>query len=108
LYSYAMQRYIKGQNLLSDNNKQYLASVLVETEDKCISKLLGRTQSNIKRAVEQSSISMLQQEYDRLFGNQTKAGELTLKLNIDYGTDASGRKRMAPQLLPDPPETTPQ
>jgi len=105
LYSYAMQRYIKGQNLLSDKNKQYLASVLVETEDKCISKLLRGTQPNIKRAVEQSSISMLQQEYDRLFGNQTKAGELTLKLNIDYGTDASGRKRMAPQPLPDPPET---
>jgi hypothetical protein len=104
LYSYAIQRYIKGQNLLSDNNKQYLASVLVEAEDKCISKLLGGTQSNIKRAVEQNNILMLQQEYDRLFGNETKAGELTLKLNIDYGTDASGRKKMAPLPLPDPPE----
>jgi len=104
LYAYVIQRYIKGQNLLSDNNKQYLASVLVETEDKCISKLLDRTQSNIKRAVEQNNILMLQQEYDRLFGSQTKAGELTLKLNIDYGTDASGRKRIAPLPLSDPPK----
>lgn len=104
LYAYVIQRYIKGQDLLSDNNKQYLASVLVETEDKCISKLLGRTQSNIKRAVEQNNILMLQQEHDRLFGDQTKAGELTLKLNIDYGTNAGGRKRMTPLPLPDPPK----
>jgi hypothetical protein len=102
LYSYAIQRYLKGQDL-SDNNKQYLASVLVEIEDKCIGKLLGKLQSTIKRAIEQSSISLLSKEYDRLFGDQGRAGELTLKLNIDYGTNANGKKRIAPHPLPDPP-----
>jgi hypothetical protein len=104
LYSYAIERYLKGQDL-SDSNKQYLASVLVETEDKCISKLLGSAQSNIKRAIEESNISLLRQEYNKLFGNQAKAGELTRKLGIDYGTDANGRKRMAPKPLPDPPKS---
>ena len=33
LYSYAMQRYIKGQNYLDATQKGYLASVLVETID---------------------------------------------------------------------------
>ncbi|OHB62049.1 MAG: hypothetical protein A2167_03615 [Planctomycetes bacterium RBG_13_46_10] len=103
LYSHIMQRYLKGQGL-SDNNKQYLVSVLLEIEDKSLSKLLGKTPLNIKRAVEQNNLSLLGQEYERLFGNRTKAGELTSKLNIDYGTDANGRKLMAPQLLPDPPE----
>jgi hypothetical protein len=103
LYSYAMQRYIKGQNL-SNNDKQYLASVLVDTEDKCIGKILGKTQSTIRKAVEQNNISALQQEYDRLFGSPSQAGELTLKLNIDYGTDdSSGRKIIAPLPLPNPP-----
>jgi len=106
LYSYAMQRYIKGRDFLSDNSKHYLASVLVETEDKCIGKLLGRPQSTIKRAVEQSDDSLLSQEYNRLFGDQRGAGELTLKLNIDYGTDPSGKKRMAPLTLPGPPKTS--
>lgn len=108
LYSYAMQRYIKGQDFLRQNNKHYLASVLVETEDKCIGKLLGRPQSAIKRAVEQNDYSLLLQEYNRLFGDEIKAGELVSKLNFDYGTDPSGRKRMTPQPLPDPPKTTPQ
>jgi len=108
LYSYAIQRYIKGQEYLRQNNKHYLASVLVETEDKCIGKLLGRPQSTIKRAVESASGGLLLQEYNRLFGDETRAGELTLKLNIDYGDDKNGTKRMSPQTLPDPPKTTPQ
>jgi len=104
LYSYAIQRYIKGQEYLRQNNKHYLASVLVETEDKCIGKLLGRPQSAIKRAVESASGGLLLQEYNRLFGDEVRAGELTLKLNIDYGDDKSGTKRMTPQPLPDPPK----
>jgi len=107
LYSYAMQRYLKGQEYLRQNNKQYLASVLVETEDKCIGKLLSRPQSAIKRAVEQSDYSLLLQEYNRLFGDEIRAGELTLKLNIDYGDDPGGSKRLTPQPLPDPPKTRP-
>jgi hypothetical protein len=103
LYSYAIQRYLKGQDL-SNNNKRYLASVLVEIEDKCINRLLGRSQSIIKRAVEQGDNSLLSQEYDKLFGSQTRAGELTSKLNIDYGTDPNGRKRTAPLALPEPPK----
>ncbi len=103
LYSYVIQRRLKGQDL-SNDNKRYLASVLVEIEDKCINRLLGRSQSIIKRAVESANGGLLSQEYDRLFGDQTQAGELTSKLNIDYGTDPNGKKRTAPLALPDPPK----
>jgi len=54
LYSYVIQRRLKGQDL-SNDNKRYLASVLVEIEDKCINRLLGRSQSIIKRAVESAN-----------------------------------------------------
>jgi len=105
LYSYAMQRYIKGQDFLSNNNKHYLASVLVETEDKCIGKLLGRPQSTIRRAVEQKDYSLLLQEHNRLLGDEIRAGELASKLNFDYGPDPSGKKMVAPPTLPDPPRS---
>lgn len=104
LYSYDLQRYIKGQKFLNNKSKNYLASVLVETEDKCIGKLLGRPQSTIKRAVEQSDYSLLLQEYNRLFGDETTAGQLQLKLNIDFA-DPSGKKRITPLDLPDPPKS---
>jgi hypothetical protein len=53
LFSDVMERYIKGQEILNSTQKQNLASVLVETEEKCISKLLGRPQMmTIRRALE--------------------------------------------------------
>lgn len=103
LYSYAIQRYIKGREILSDANKRYLASVLIETEDKCISKLLVRPQINIKRAVEQNNYPALQQEHKRLLGGQTDIGELPLKLKFDYITDEDGNRHTEPNMLPEPP-----
>jgi len=104
LYSYVFQRYIKGQEVLSSTEKNYLVSVLVETEDKCLGKLLERPQTVIKRAIERGDYQALLQEHNRLLGDETKRGELVLRLEFDYGTNAAGRKLTAPLALPDPPE----
>jgi len=107
LYSYAMQRYIKdikGGNFLSDTQKQQLASVLVETEDKCLGKILGIRQSIIKRSVEQGDIMRLLLEHSRLLGDDTRPGQFALKLNFDYGQNPDGSRRTAPLALQDPPK----
>jgi hypothetical protein len=104
LYSYAIQRYIKGREVLSDIAKGRLASVLVETEDKCISELLGAPQSTIKRAIEHDDYSGLLQEHDRLLGSKSGAGQLLLKLKFDYGTNNGGNSS-TPLVLPEPPKT---
>jgi len=102
LYSYALQRYIKGKDYLNDVQKQWLVSTLVETEDKCISKLLGRSHTVIKRAIEQNDETALKQAHNRLLGDKISAGELPLKLKFDYGA-ASGIKSTSPLELPEPP-----
>lgn len=104
LYSYAIQRYVKGRDVLSDTQKNQLASVLVETEMSYISKRLKVTQSVVKNAVEQSDYTALLQEHDRLLGDETKAGQLPLKLNFDYGKKQDGSRRTAPLALPGPPK----
>lgn len=105
LYSYVMQRYVKGRDFLSDAQKHQLASVLLETEKSCISKLLEMPQSTIKRAVEQDNLTGLLSEHSRLLGDETGAGRLPLKLNFDYGKDIAGNTRTAPLVLPIPPGT---
>jgi len=105
LYSYAIQRYVKGREFLSVTAKQQLASVLVETEILCISKRLGVPQSVIKKAVEQEDYIALLQEHSRLLGDETRAGQLPLKLHFDYGEKPDGGKRIAPLALPEPPRT---
>jgi len=104
LYSYAIQRYVKGQDVLSDTQKSQLVSVLVETEINCISKLLKVAQSVVKNAVEQNDLPALMQEHNRLLGDKTQAGQLPLKLNFDYGKEADGSRRVAPLALPEPPK----
>ena len=43
----------------------------------------------------------------QLFGNESSPGALALKLNFDYGTDPTGKKRVAPLPPPQPPKTKP-
>ncbi len=103
LYSYAIQRYIKGAGLLNDTQKSHLASVLVDTEDKCIGRLLSNPQLTIRRALERQNAQAILAEHDRLLGTATTSGQLPTTLKFDYGTTTTGPKRTAPLPLPDPP-----
>jgi len=104
LYSYAIQRYVKGADILNDTQKSHLVSVLADTEEKCISALL-KPQMTVRRALtlEENSLQALLAEHDKLLGSPTTTGELPQALNFDYGTNPNGPKRTSPIPLPDPP-----
>jgi hypothetical protein len=106
LYSYALQRYIKGQDILSADDKGQLTSVLVDVEQSCIDKLLDVPQSIIQKAAEQDDATALLQEHNRLLGDGAEAGKLAQKISFDYGKSAEGNKRVAPLGLPEPPKKT--
>lgn len=99
LYSYAIQRYIRGtqDNVLQGMSRNYLAAVLVETEEQCISKLLGGTQTGIRRALEANDMAALQTEHDRILGGESQQGALPAKFGFNYGNN-----RAAPLALPTP------
>lgn len=103
LYSYALQRYVKGSDILSANQKRQLASILVEIEMSSISKLMDMPQSTIKKAIEEEEHTFLLREHDRLFGSETSAGELPSKFNFHYGGNPDEGERTAPVVLPEPP-----
>jgi len=105
LYSYVIQRYVKGSEFLSDTQKGQLASVIIEIEDKCISKLLGKMQTAMKRAIEAEDTAALLREHALLLGYGTAAGQLPLKLGFEYSSISGSRT--APVPLPEPPRPTP-
>ena len=98
LYSYVIQRYVNGRDFLSVAGKRRLASVLAETEYCCIWRLLGSSvpRPTIRTAVERGDYAALLLEHNRLLGDETKAGQLPLKLNFDYGKKPDGTGRTAP------------
>ncbi len=103
LYSYAIQRLLKGQAVLNNTQKGYLASVLVEIEEKCVSRLLGAQQMIFRRALERNSVTAISDEHNRLLGSGTTPGQLPSKLGFNYGTTSTSSTRTAPVPLPDPP-----
>jgi len=105
LYSYAIQRYIRGvkANNLKELSASQLASVLIETEQQCLSKLLSGPQTGITRAMEAGDLNALQAEHDKLLGGANQTGVLPSKYNFTYGSPQD--KRSAPLALP---ETAPQ
>ena len=84
-------------------SRSYLASVLIETEEQCLGRLLGGTQTGIRRALEAGDLTALQSEHDRLLGSASQRGALPAKFNFTYG--AVGSNRTAPLALPEPPST---
>jgi len=104
LYSCVIQRYVKGKNSLDKTRKQQLASVLIETEQACISKLLRIPQSVIRKAIERNDVSALTAEHNRLLGGLTGTGALAKELKFDYGKTGDGVKLTSPLELPMPPK----
>jgi hypothetical protein len=103
LYSFAMQRYIQSidnETLLDSSQKQQLASVLVEVEQKCIGKLTEITQSAIRSAVERDRSAALLAEHNSLFGSENTIGRLIRALDFDYGQNPDGTRRSIPRILP--------
>ena len=103
LYSYVLQRYVKGSAFLRENQKSQLVSILVEIEVSSVSKLLDIPQSTIKKAIEQDGDALLVREHDRLLGSATSAGELPSKFNFNYGGNSNEGGGTAPAVLPEPP-----
>jgi hypothetical protein len=98
LYSYAIERFIKGGNL-DNTQRQQLISVLAEIEEKCVTRLLDdQQQTGIRRAIAAKDMNALEAERNRLLGEV-----LPSKLGFDYGTNTDGSRRTAPLPLPDQP-----
>jgi len=87
---------------LNNTQKSHLASVLADTEDKCIGILL-KPQLTIRRALERNSLPAILAEHDRLLGSATTPGQLPATLKFDYSTTSGGPKRTSPIPLPDQP-----
>jgi len=108
LYSFVIQRYIKIGNTLDEEKKNQLASVIIEIEEKCITRLLGlnRPQGALRRAIERDDLAALSDEHNKLLGDETSTGQLPSKLDFDYSTTPNGPQRTAPIVLPDKPQKT--
>lgn len=103
LYSYVIERFILGGQVLSLGQKQQLASVIAEVENTVAGKLSGQSQVRLKKAIESAKVSTLESARRLLLGSPGQAGSLPTKLKFDYGKTATGTTATAPKSLKPPP-----
>jgi hypothetical protein len=97
LFSYVIQRYAKGQLKLNLQQKQDLVSIIVETEDKCVTTLTKEPQTALRRAIERADLVGLMAEHDRLLGSSAGKGALPELLHFSY--KAGNREQDVPLTL---------
>ncbi len=103
LYSYIIERFILGGQVLSAGQKQQVASVIAEVENTIAGKLLAQSQVRLKKAIESAKLSTLESARKLLLGSPRQAGSLPAKLKFDYGKTATGATATAPKSLKPPP-----
>ncbi len=101
LYSYAVQRYALGQEILNGKQKGELVDVIVGLEAGVISDMLGGNVQNFKKAIEKNDTEALISAHDELLGSQDTQGTLAQAVNFSY-TQNDGQAVVAPEKLPQP------
>ncbi len=101
LYSYIIQRYVLTKDNLSESQKTVFVTVIVETESKCISNMIG-AQQNLQKAIQDDQMQTLKDEAGKILGTASSQGQLAAKYGFNYGKTDSGAIQTAPLTLPMP------
>jgi hypothetical protein len=97
LYSYLIQRYIEGRDILTDKQNSSLASVIIETERSLVGEKMQIIQVDLKKAIENNDYTNLLLEHNRLLGDDTQKGKIALAYNFSYKNGST-----APEKLSEP------
>jgi hypothetical protein len=104
-FSYVIQRYARGQDLLSAPARQAMISTIVGVEESLLSgpTLLNRKATDLRSAVQKNNMEALMKAHDALLGSAAAAGELAGKIKFSYEGNAT-----APKALTPPPANIPK
>ena len=105
LYSYVMQRYLLGEKVLDNISKRNLAGVILDVEEKGLSKMMGSRQTDIKQALTRRDLKALDRAHDTILGSKRRAGQLAYKIKFNYGKDQAGMDLIYPKTLKAPQKT---
>ena len=100
-YSLVFQRYFIGKEVLSDAQIEQVVAVILEVDEMVLPKMLNIPTTGILKAI-QRNIG-LEREYENIFGDRIRLGELETLYKFDYGKDDSGKAITEPPKLPEPP-----
>ena len=97
LYSLFFQCYMAGQEVLSETQIEQLLNVILEVDKVVLGKMLNVSQTGVFRAIQRKV--GLDREYETIFGDRLRSGDLGTLYKFDYGKDASGKPITEPPAV---------
>jgi len=101
LYALTIQRCLKGKDVLSKGEIEQLLTVIAEVDQNVLAKTMG-IKTGILTSLKRKT--GLEREYETLFGDRMRSGQLAAMFKFDYGKDDSGKPITAPPELGPMPE----
>jgi hypothetical protein len=99
LYSLIFQRYMQGQDALTDEQVEMTVLVMAEVDRMILGKMLNMSQAQTGIVNALKSKRGLDRVYETIFGDRLRKGSLSTTFNFDYGKDASGKAITEPPKL---------
>lgn len=97
LYALVFQAYMKGADLLPDAQLEQVISVILEVDKEVLAKMLNVPQTGILRDLQRKV--GLDRDYETIFGDRLRAGDLGNLYKFNYGKDASGKAITEPPAI---------
>lgn len=101
LYALVFQAYMKGESFLPPQQLEQVIGVILEVDRTILPKLLNVSQTGVLRAIQRKA--GLDREYETIFGDRSRAGDLGTLYKFDYGKDAAGKAITEPPAIGQPP-----
>lgn len=104
LFALVMQRYILDFEDDPDGILDQLGNVIVMIDQGVLEKVMG-IRTGILQAMKSRNITItnLKREYETLFGDRRRSGQLGTMFQFSYGTDDTGKPITSPPVLPPRP-----
>lgn len=103
MYALVIQRYMQAAESLTDEQLEHVLSVIAEVDQNVVLKVM-EIRTGILQGLKTGSMNTLNREYEVLFGDRLRQGELAIRFKFDYGKDASGKPITCPPDLKPMPE----
>lgn len=97
LYALVFQAYMNGKDVLSEAELDEVINVILEVDRSVLARLLNVPQTGVLRALQRGV--GLDREYETIFGDRLRAGDLGTLYKFDYGKDNAGNPITEPPSI---------
>jgi hypothetical protein len=98
LFSFVLQRYIMSMEGNPDDRVTQLQNIIAIVDQDVLGEVMS-LRTDLLDGMRRTNLSVIKREYEALFGDRLRSGQLGTLLKFNYGIDDTGKAITAPPVL---------